>query len=488
MSILKKYKLLLLIIIPVLITTYVKASTYLDVGDDVYDTLHRLEAEGIIKSGLLTTKPLSRKEVIRLILEAEKNSEDKSPFIRNQIQLLKDKFRSDLDGTKYIKPLEKVSAAYIHADNEASELSFNNDGDDYDDGSNLRLGVSSRAELGWLSLFVNPEIRYSDSDTELELNKAYGVLAFWGMELEIGKDSQWWGPGYHGTILLTNNPEPLTMLKLTNSDPILLPWIFEYLGLCKFTTFVTRLEKDRDVSEPLLWGMRLNLKPSPYFEIGLQRTAIFGGEGYSEGLSTWWDVFRGEGEDDPNVPGDQRAGYDITLTLPFESQPLQLYMEADGEDEAGGLPTKWAYLYGLYLPRILNFEKVGLKAEYSNNHVSGHPNVWYNHGIYTSGYTYKGRIIGHHMGTDSKDLFIEASYMIPELNGKICLSYDRKEHNLSGDVNEKKQEIYMTADMDLTESLSLKAAYGYGKIKNIDQISGNDAHINTFVVQLKYDF
>ena len=136
----------------------------------------------------------------------------------------------------------------------------------------------------------------------------------------------------------------------------------------------------------------------------------------------------------------------------------------------------------------MNFEKIGFRAEYINNHVSGKPNVWYNHDIYQTGYTYEGRIIGHHMGTDSKDFFLEVSYSIPEINGKLSIAYDMMEHNLSGDVNEKKQEIYMKADMDLTESLRLNAAYGYGKIKNLDNISGNDENINTFFVQLSYYF
>ncbi len=168
------------------------------------------------------------------------------------------------------------------------------------------------------------------------------------------------------------------------------------------------------MSEPLLWGMRLNLKPSPYVEIGLQRTAIFGGEGYPEGLSTWWDVFRGKGNDDPNVPGDQRAGFDVKVTMPFDMQPLQIYLDGAGEDESGGLPSNWVFLYGVYFPRLFEFERIGLRVEYTNNHISGKPNVWYNHGIYTSGYTCEGRIIGHPMGTDSEDMLIEFSYLIPE--------------------------------------------------------------------------
>ena len=488
MTTVNRYKSIIFIVTLLLIATYAKASTYMDVGDDVYDILHRLEAEGIINSGLLTTKPLSRKEVIRLTIEAESNSEGKSPFIRRQVQLLKDEFKCDMDSPRYIRPVDKINATYIQADDEPSELSYNNDGDDYDDGSNFRFDVVSRAELGWFSFYMNPEIRYSDGDKTIIMDKVYGVVELLGMELEVGSDSQWWGPGHHGSILLSNNPEPMTMVKLTNSRPVLLPWIFKYLGLFKFTGFATKLEKNRVVPEPYLWGMRLNFKISPYFEFGLQRTALFGGKGRPSGFSTWWDSFWGKGENSPDGPGDQRGGYDIKLTLPFDLQPFQLYMDANGEDEAGGLPSNWAYIYGLYLPRVLDFERIGFRAEYADNHVSGKPNVWYNHHIYQSGYTYKGRIIGHHMGTDSEDMFIEASYLVPELNGKISVAYDRKEHNLSGAVKEKKDEFFMTVDMDLIESLRIKASYGYGKIENLGNISGIDENISTFIVQFSYDF
>ena len=137
MTILKKYRFLIIIVIPLMITTYVKASTYLDVAGEVYDVLQRLEAEGVIQSALLNTKPLSRKEVVRLIKEAEGNAEDQSPFIRSLIQNLKEKFKEDFDDTRYVKPLDKVKVAYINADSQPSELSYNNEGDDYADGSNF---------------------------------------------------------------------------------------------------------------------------------------------------------------------------------------------------------------------------------------------------------------------------------------------------------------------------------------------------------------
>jgi hypothetical protein len=484
------FKFLILIVSILLTTTYVTASTYLPVDDEVYNTLYCLEAEGVIKSGLLTTKPLSRKEIARLLLEAERNAEGRSIFIQNLVKSLKERFKDEMVDIRFVKPVDYLYSTYIYTDSDIQTFNYNNDGDLYEKGSNLRFGSTTRAELGWLSFYINPDVRYSDSDTDLILKKGYGVLSGLGLDLIIGKDSQWWGPGYNGALLLSNNTEPMTMLRLTNPQPVLFPWIFKYLGPFRFTVFATRLEKDRnDVPEPYLWGMRLNFKPHPYLEIGLERTALLGGKGYSEDLKTWWKSFTGKGENETGVEaGDQRAGLDLKLTLPFNLQPLQVYAEADGEDEAAGYPSKWAYLTGIYLPRILSLERVGLRAEYATTHVSGSPNVWYNHHIYTSGYTYKGMIIGHHMGTDSNDIFLELSYLIPEQNGRISISYDREEHNLSGTVREKTDEGSLRAHIRLKSGFEIKTSCSYGRIENFGNIPADDKNIYTIIGLIGYNF
>lgn len=472
------------------------ASSYVDVTDDVYNLLLRLEAEGVITSGLLTTKPISYKEITRLILEAERNSEEGNILVQRLIQSLKERLKAEPTDMNreitFIKPLDLPYARYVYADSDLQSLYYNMDGDHYEKGSNLRAGFSSRAELRWLSLHINPEFRYSDDDKDFIVRRAYGVLNFSGLALTVGKDSQWWGPGYHGSILLSNNAEPLTMLRLTNPHPVLLPWIFKYLGPFRFTVFATRLEKERVVSESYLWGMRLNFKPIPYLELGLQRTALLGGKGRSESLNTWWKSFTGSGENEKGSgSGDQRAGFDIKVTLPFKWQPLQIYMEADGEDEAGKyppIPYKWAYLTGIYLPRVLNFERIDFRAEYATTHVSGSPNVWYKHGTYTSGYTYKGRIIGHHMDTDSKDIFMEITYLIPEKNRRLSISYDREEHNLSEKIKEKKDEATLKVNIGLAKNIEMQTLCGYGKIKNAGNISGKNEDTNTIIGSIRYFF
>ncbi|MBI4824012.1 MAG: capsule assembly Wzi family protein [Nitrospirae bacterium] len=450
--------------------------------EDTYDLLLILEAEGIIKSGLLTTKPMTKKEVARLIKEAEKSEAKKSPFISAVISSLKKKFKAEVGSRKYLKPIDTAYGRLIYSDRDAQELSYNNDGDSYRNGTNVRLGLSGMAEYGRLSVFANPEIRYSSEKAGIKLRRGYVTFGFLGLELEIGKDSEWWGPGYHGALLLSTNAEPVKMLKLTNPKPARLPFIH---GPFRFTVFVSRLEKERDFPEPYLWGLRFNFKPIQYLELGLQRTAILGGEGRSESPKTWLNSFIGRGENNAGrEAGDQKAGGDVKLILPFRWQPMQIYLEAAGEDEANGLPSKWAYLGGIYLPRILSIENIDFRAEYATTHVKGSPNVWYSHHVYTSGYTYEGRTIGHHMGGDSEDIFFELNYRMPETMSRFYVSYDRERHNLSDSLDASKHEASLGVRL-IEGNMDIEAGLRTAWLKSTN---GNKENISMVVLGMNYHF
>jgi len=497
-----------------------EASTYVPLDDYAYEMTARLEAEGVIESGLTSMKPLSRKEMSRLAVEAEKNAAGKSGSVRAMALYLKERFGDEINGRRFVKPVDSLSVRYAYNSSDAQALIYNNDGDQYRKGSNERAGFTSRAELGWVSFYVNPEVRYPDNDLEplkiakkavdsplvygsdcdavwasdkeadFSLKSAYGVASFLGLDLTAGKASQWWGPGHHGTLLLSNNAEPFTMVRIENPEPVLLPWVFRYLGPFRVAFFVTQLENNRnDVPEPYYWGMRLDFKPHPYVEIGLQRTATLCGEGRTCDAGTWWKSFSGKGENlSDKEAGDQKAGFDMKVTMPFQLQPVQIYTEISGEDEASGLPSRLAYLGGIYLPRILSADKLSLRAEYATDHIKNHPNFWYTHHIYTAGYTYDGRIIGHHMGSDSKDLFAELSYRLTDRGDYIAVAYDREEHNLSEPVRAKKDEVSLMLECNVMKKLRVSATYGYGKIENFENVSGDNRNVNLAAITMRYSF
>jgi hypothetical protein len=324
------------------------------------------------------------------------------------------------------------------------------------------------------------------------LKKGYGVLGFSWIDIVVGRDSQWWGPGHHGALLLSNNAEPLTMIKFTGPGPQVLPWILKYLGPFQYNIFVSQLEKDRsDHPRPYFWGMRFDFKPHRSIEIGLERTALLGGQGRPTDAGTWLNSLFGSHEQDAENPGDQLFSMDVKLTLPFTWQPMQFYWERAGEEgrqENARLPYKIANIYGLYLPSLFGFERIDLRAEYAETEVNEQPYVWYTHGVYTAGYTYQGMIMGHHMGTESNDLFLGLSCFIPEQSARISLSFDWEKHNLQGPVSEAVSEVMISGSAFVSKHLEVSAAFGYGRIENPGNMAGPARTVGEVATMVRYVF
>jgi len=471
------------------------STTYIPVGDEIYPLLDRLEAEGVITSGLLNTRPISRAEAERLYREAEGNSAGSTLFVKDLVGSLRRRLGSSTTDPSKIGYGAAAYIRYIRTDTTLQALQYNNDGDKPAKGSNLRVGADLRLEnAGPFALDLNPEFLDTGPERENIMHHGYAVVGIARFDMVLGKDAQWWGPGRHGALLLSNNADPFTMVRLTNPEPIVLPWVFKHLGDFRFSFFITQLERDRDFPEPYLWGMRFDFKPGRTFEVGIHRTAILGGEGRPNDSSIWgkslFPFFDAENTGTIKEPGDQRAGFDLTWSIPAGRQPVQLYLEMDGEDEKNNLPNIWAWIGGVYLPRIGSWERLGFRFEVGS--TMGRPlapSVWYNHSIYTSGYTYNGRIIGHHIGTDTRDLYFELSYHLPERDSRFLIAYDRHEHNMRGPgSSEIDHEAIAGADMALSDHIGLKAFYNHAWVRNFGNQFAPMQEIGSFTCVVSYTF
>jgi len=167
---------------------------------------------------------------------------------------------------------------------------------------------------------------------------------------------------------------------------------------------------------------------------------------------------------------NQIAGGDVRLRI----TPLKAYIygEAAGEDEAGMFPSKWAYLAGLYLADIRGAD---LRVEYADTafEFAG----WYTHGTYTSGYTYKNRIIGHHMGGDARDFFIGTSFFLTE-NTRVSLHYDYEKRGVSKENPEIHHEFVLALRQKVMKRMALTLRTGYEKINDLENVNGRDRENN----------
>ncbi len=499
------FSILIIAVLPCLfpVTSYAGnfVSTNVPLDNWSYNAVDKLIGEGLIDGSMLTTKPVSRFEMARHVAEADEKFrllDSQNRIIAGILERLKKEYKPELatiraiDGEpiqNFIKPVERPYIKYLYARSIPNIENIR--GDQFDRNSNLRVGFNSRGQFfDTVAFYLHPEYPWSSEETnrDVKLIEAYGKLAAGKLEIEVGKDSIWWGPAYHGSLIMSNNAEPFKMVKLSTPAPVELPWIFHVLGPFKFVWFLTQLEQDRPVPEPKLTGMRINFKPHPAVELGLSRAIIFGGAGRGGlGLRDYWNIFFATKENRPGkLDNDQLAGFDASVLLPVDwlipAKSVKLYVEAIGEDEAGGLPSNFGKIFGAKVYDIFGKGKTDLTIEYANNHIPGKLNVFYNHHIYQAGYTYKDRIIGHFMGTDSEDLFLRLTHYLSS-DVILGLQYDREKSNLSSSPKPTLDRIqfdftlFRPDDWEIQAGFRHEDAHGDGFIDN-----------DIFFLQATYDF
>jgi len=340
----------------------------------------------------------------------------------------------------------------------------------------------------------------------LVLQETYIKSSIDNIEVEIGRDSMWWGPGRHGSLLLSNNPPPFNMLKISNMRPFRLKGPAGRLGIWDVTAFIARLEDERDFPGARLFGLRVGISPSSSIEINLTRTLIFGGKGRpSLDPLDYLKVFFAVGENKPGkLDNDQLAGGDfrITLTPPLSmAGGAMLYGQIIGEDEAGGLPSNYGVLGGALVTDLLNTGWMDIRLEYANDHLVADDALWYGHGLYTSGYTYHHRLIGYPMGGFEDDFFKNGVFrgsaawdffIESVLHGwddtEITLSYDLERHRRTEPVKETKEEARVEISRRISDRVELNIGEEYEKITNWKGMSGLTKDNNYLTTRIDVEF
>ena len=248
---------------------------------------------------------------------------------------------------------------------------------------------------------------------------SYAAVVLGNWMLSAGYLDRWWGPGWQGSLILSNNARPVPALAIdrNESTPFDVP-VLRWLGPWRLSTFMGQLEGDRDYSHAYLWGLRGEFRPHPTLQIGVSRTAQWCGEDRPCGLDTFWDLLIGN-DNDQNLdeqPGNQLAGFDARWSWPGARVPLALYAQAIGEDEAGLMPSKYLGLFGAETWGTLGAGAWRAHLEYADtacDFLNDPPEFGcaYTNAIYTTGYRYRGRVLGHSMDADGESLGLGAMYI-----------------------------------------------------------------------------
>ncbi|NIS74382.1 MAG: hypothetical protein GTO08_03720, partial [Deltaproteobacteria bacterium] len=143
-------------------------------------------------------------------------------------------------------------------------------------------------------------------------------------------------------------------------------------------------------------------------------------------------LFGGKTETGEGDLANQIVGVDVRVHLPVIK--TDLYYERGMEDFRDFYPYKHAYIVGAYMADLLGFS---LRTEFFDS--TEYPGVWYRHETFTSGYTFKKRVIGHHAGGDAEDFFVEIGREINDYI-KISASFDLETRGTNQPVVERHRQ------------------------------------------------
>jgi len=304
--------------------------------------------------------------------------------------------------------------------------------------------------------------------------------------LEAGRFSVWYGPGRHGALLFTTNAEPMIGVRIRNPRPIAFPKAVDFLGAFQYDFFMARIDTGGPYPDSLVSGMRLALKPNRYLEIGASRALHFGGDGQDESFSTFWDVLTGQRESAGNTPvGNSLASIDLKVHLPIPAQPVVLYGEWGGEDQSQPFVfTRHAWFAGIFLPSIGTFRKADLRAE-GGTTITDVPHVWYQHGQYP--HQYNGQILGHPMGTDARNLFVEARYFL-DPSSYLDVTYDQTERSYPGPAKERRKRIAGGFIAWFTKNVRAEGKAVYDRYTDEGGVSGRDGNLKSVELSAAWQY
>jgi membrane-associated phospholipid phosphatase len=436
----------------------------------VYPAFEHLMALGYVESGLVGMKPWTRLECARLVDEAGEAIEQQALSGANPTEdlavslhdALAREFASktpDEDGSFGTARVElesvytrvtSISGPPLTDGFHFGQTISYDFGRPFRRGTNEITGAAVRAEAGPFFFYLRAEYQHAPAAPALpeslrnliatvdvrsvqpaspfpDINRLDILEANVGFNLRnwqilLGKQSIDWSIMGNDSLLLSDNAEPIPMLRIDRIVPARLPGLLSYLGPVRTEFFVGRLNGQTFIEHPFIYGQKISVKPNPYLEIGYSRDTMLGGQATAESnqLGISIDAFNSRNFFESLVgaqilkngvvssPGNSQDELDFSLRIPRLTNGFVLYSELYQEDEPIFFrrPSRAAIRPGLYLAQVPRVPKSDFRLEMSSTESPGSPfrrgtyNYW--HIQYRDGQTNDGNLLGSSVGREGE--------------------------------------------------------------------------------------
>lgn len=449
-------------------------SPYVPLDSWIYPAIERLAALGYVSTASLGIRPWTRLECARLLSEAGDLLPDDSPPEAEELyQALSQQFSNEFElegGSRNAQmQLESVyqrtlgiSGSPLTDGYHFGQTILNDYGRPFQRGVNTVVGSSSWASMGPFVIYVRGEYEYAPSGpapslavqnfisnvdylptnapslpiattSHFQLLDGYVGMNLANWQMSFGQQSLWWGPSDGGTLALTNNAQPMNMLRVNRVSPFHLP----FLGDIRLDFFIGRVTGQQFINntgnccggvyalgeyghglhpQPFLSGARISFKFTPNFEFSMSKTTLYGGPGNPMTPKTFLESSLALHEHGSTL-GDGRSVADFSYRIPKLRDWLTVYGEGFTEDEISPLNYPWKSVWqgGLYSPKLPHLNKLDLRMEggfTSPVDFSTCNGCFYHNYQYVNGYTNNGRLMGTWIGRAAQGESVQSTYWL----------------------------------------------------------------------------
>ena len=331
------------------------------------------------------------------------------------------------------------------------------------------------------------------------LTTSYGKFKLPWFELLLGRENLSWGPGRHGALLISDNPLPMDMMKLS-------AW-YKWIKFHAFTGIL-----GSDISKKYISGHRLEFNLWDKVSLGIAETMVTASR-FDITFLNPLQIYTVTGMLPKSVEGKSIVSPDNALDSAdidiLLKKNLEFYGELmidDFQPEFGlrspfHWGSKWGILFGLYYidPFSLPDTDVRLEYVFVNQYA-------YTHDPMDTTYTHYYSVIGHHIGADADNLFVDVRHRFTD-KLQMSVSYERERHG-EGNVNKphpkdapwEEEWEFLSGVTESTNSVSLRLSYAtIGRyfadlkytaswVKNVSNKIGENNTRHQFILSGSYRF
>ena len=267
---------------------YAFSSANIPLDSPIYLYLEKLVGLGLITKDIKGLKPFSKAEAARLLQEAEttlKSGTTASPAFAQELvnrvgEMIPREFflrKNHASKPKLLdyNPISTLRMRYVYLDGvprdyertswdpahqsafgiiggdlrplgnggpvqvsgtEGTPLLENNNGTIHPRGHSSELRWAAEGYLSDKATgLIEPVLLVSKDDASLNINRGDVKLGGGGLELELGRDENWFGQGFRGTTTLTSNARNFDLLKLSSPEPVDVAWLKNWIGEVKYS-------------------------------------------------------------------------------------------------------------------------------------------------------------------------------------------------------------------------------------------------------------